>query len=214
MKLILTVLVFSISVLGFAACGSTAVNVNGTSNSARNAGNSAANTAGSAANTVGNMAGNAANTISNAASALTVDSPDDFMTSAARNGLAEVEMSKLAAQKAADPEVKKFAQTMVTDHTAADNELKALAGKKNVTLPTDLGNHQGDLDALKNATGAEFDRSYVKLMVNAHENDVEAFQAQADKSADPEVKAFAAKTLPTLKKHLETIQTISGRILK
>jgi len=210
MKLVLTILVFSISVLGIAACGSTAVNVNSTANTGRNA----ANSAGNAANTVGNMASNAANAVSNAASALTVDSPDDFMATAARSGMAEVEMGKLAAQKATDPEVKKFGQTMVTEHTAANNELKTLAGKKNVTLPTDLGTHQSDLDTLKNASGADFDRSYVKLMVNEHENDVEAFQAQADKSADPDVKAFAAKTLPTLKKHLESIRTISDRILK
>ncbi len=210
MKLVLTVLIFSISVLGFAACGSTAVNVNSTANAGRNA----ANSAGNAANTAGNMASNAANSISNAASALTVDSPDDFMATAARSGMAEVEMGKLAAQKATDPEVKKFGQMMVTEHTAANNELKTLAGKKNVTLPTDLGTHQGDLDDLKSASGADFDTTYVKLMVNAHENNVDAFQAQADKSADPEVKAFAAKTLPTLKKHLESIQTISERILK
>jgi putative membrane protein len=210
MKLVLTILVFSISVLGIAACGSTAVNVNSTANTGRNA----ANSAGNAANTVGNMASNAANAVSNAASALTVDSPDDFMATAARSGMAEVEMGKLAAQKATDPEVKKFGQTMVTEHTAANNELKTLAGKKDVTLPTDLGTHQSDLDTLKNASGADFDRSYVKLMVNEHENDVEAFQAQADKSADPDVKAFAAKTLPTLKKHLESIRTISDRILK
>jgi putative membrane protein len=214
MKLVSTVLVFSLAVLGLAACGSTAVNVNSTANAGRNAANGASNTAGSAANTLGNMANSAANTISNAASAMTVDSPDDFMTTAARDGLAEVELGKLAAQKATDPEVKKFAQMMVDEHTKANNELKTLAGQKNVTLPTDLGNHQSDLDELKNASGADFDRGYVKLMVNAHEKDVEAFQAQADKSADPEVKAFAAKTLPTLKKHLESIQTISGRILK
>ena len=210
MKLISTVLMFAMAVLGLAACGTTAVNVNTTANSGRNAANSAGNLANSAANTVGN----AANSISNAASAMTVDSPDDFMTSAARSGLAEVEMGKLAAQKATDPEVKKFGQMMVDEHTKANNELKELAGSKNVTLPTDLGNHQSDLDELKNAAGADFDRGYVKLMVNAHENDVEAFQAQADRSADPEVKAFAAKTLPTLKKHLESIQAISNRMLR
>jgi len=203
MKLVLTLIAFSLAVFGLAACGSTAVNVNSTANSGRNAANSVANTAGSAANTM-----------SNAASALTVDSPDDFMATAARSGMAEVELGKLAAQKATDPEVKKFGQMMVTEHTAANNELKALAGKKNVTLPTDVGNHQSDLDGLKNATGTDFDQTYVKLMVNAHENDVEAFQAQADKSADPEVKAFAAKTLPTLKKHLESIQNISARVVK
>lgn len=215
MKFVSLVLALVISILGAAACGgSTSVNVNTAANSGHNAANSAANTAGSAANSVGNAVGSAANTVSNAASSMTTDAPDDFMKTAAQGGMAEVEMGKLAAQKATDPEVKKFGQMMVEDHTKANEELKALAAKKNVTLPTDLGSHQSDLDDLKKASGADFDKTYVKLMVNDHEKDVSEFQTQADKSTDADVKAFATKTVPTLKKHLETIQTISKRILK
>jgi putative membrane protein len=207
MRFISTILIFCLAILGFGACGSTAVNVNTAANTGRNAANSAANTVANAANTV-------ANTVSNAASAMTVDSPDDFMKKAAQGGMAEVEMGKLAASKATDPEVKKFAQMMVDDHSKANEELKGVAAKKSVTLPADLGTHQSDLDDLKGQSGAEFDKTYVKLMLTDHRRDVDEFQSQADKSADPEVKAFAAKTLPTLKRHLESIQTISDRILK
>lgn len=208
MKLISTALALSLAAAGLSGCGAPAANTNGVAN-----GNRGANNANNGS-TVGNAVNSVANSISNAASAVTTDSPDDFMKAAAQGGMAEVEMSKLAAAKAADPEVKRFAQTMVDDHGKANDELKALAGKKNFTLPADLGTHQSDLDELKRLSGAEFDRTYVKLMLNDHQRDVEAFQEQADRSADAELKAFAAKTLPTLKKHLESIQTISDRILQ
>jgi putative membrane protein len=207
MKFISMVLIFGLAILGLGACGSTAVNVNTAANTGRNAANTAANT-------VANVANSVANTVSNAASTITTDSPDDFMKAASQGGLAEVEMGKLAAAKATDPEVKKFAQMMIDDHTKANTELKAVAAKKSVTLPADLGTHQSDLDDLKGKSGADFDKTYVKLMLNDHKEDVEEFESQAAKSADPDVKAFAAKTLPTLKKHLESIQTISDRILK
>lgn len=203
MKLISTALAFSLMVLGLAACGSTAVNVN----TAGNAANSAANTVVNAANTV-------ANTVSNAVTSVTTAGPDDFMKAAAQGGMAEVEMGRLAASKAADPEVKKYGQMMVDDHSKANAELKTLAGKKNVTLPADLGSHQATVDKLKGLSGADFDKAYVSAMVDDHEEDVGEFQSQADKSADADVKAFAAKTLPVLKNHLETIRTIDARINK
>lgn len=214
MKIISILFVLGMSIFGITACGGPAANggnnaivVNGNNNRSNANLNSNGSTVGNAANTV-------ANTVSNAASALTIDSPDDFMKTAAQGGMAEVEMGKIAAQKATDPEVKKFGQQMVTDHSKANAELKALAGKKNVTLPTDLGPHQSTVDELKGLSGADFDKAYVDAMVDDHETDVSAFQSQADKSADADVKAFAAKTLPVLKKHLETIQTIDDRINK
>jgi putative membrane protein len=207
MKVITALLGFTLAGFGMAACASTGGNGNTTANTNRSVVNSATNTVANAANTI-------ANTVSNAASSMTLADADDFMKTAAQGGMAEVELGKLAASKATDPEVKKFGQQMVDDHGKANEELKALAAKKNVTLPTDLGSHQSDLDDLKSKSGADFDQAYVKLMLNDHEDDVDEFQAQSDKAEDADVKAFAAKTLPTLKKHLETIRTISDRIRK
>ncbi len=207
MKLVSTIIFFSLAMILPTACGSTAVNVN-------TAANTAANRAGNAANSVANVVGNAANTISNAASSMTTEAPNDFMMAAAHGGMAEVEMGKLAVQKAVDPEVRKFGQLMVDDHSRVNSGLKALAERKSLTLPADLGKHQPDLDKLKNLSGAEFDKAYVKLMLDDHEDDVSEFQSQADKSADADVKAFAAKTVPVLKKHLESIRSIAERILK
>jgi len=134
------------------------------------------------------------------------------MKEAAEGGMAEVEMGKLASQKAQNPDVKKFGQMMVTDHTAANTELKALAAKKNIALPADAGSHKSNMDALAKESGAGFDKAYVNDMVSDHEKDVSDFQKQADSSSDPDVKAFAAKTLPVLRKHLDAIKAIEAKM--
>ena len=164
------------------------------------------------ANTAMNTAGNGANTVGNTVSSMTTDSPEDFLHEAAQGGMAEVDMGRLAQQKAQSPEVKKFGQMMVTDHSKANEELKGLATKKNIPLPADLGNHKSSIDKLNGLSGAEFDKAYVQMMVDDHEKDVEEFQKQADSSKDPEVKAFASKTVPTLKKHLDAINAIHAKM--
>ena len=159
---------------------------------------------------LGNAANAAYATQSNSNAAAIENS---FYTSAARGGLAEVEMGKLAQAKATNPEVKKFAQLMVTDHTKANDELKTLASAKNLTLPTEISSSQrSTIEELNGLSGAEFDRTYVNEMVEDHEADVQLFEDQAENGGDAEVKAFAAKTLPTLKKHLELIKDIQSRL--
>lgn len=138
---------------------------------------------------------------------------DNFWTTAAQGGMAEVELGKLAASKAANAEVKSFAQMMVTDHTKANNELKDLAAKNNIVLPKEVSStHKSLMDDLNKATGADFDKTYVDAMVDDHEEDVKMFEDKAQNSTDPNVKAFAAKTLPTLKKHLEMIKAIQAKM--
>lgn len=138
---------------------------------------------------------------------------DDFWIKAAQGGIAEVELSQLALKKAQNPEVKNFAQKMVADHTKANNELKALAAKKNVTLPTETdAAHRAKLNQLEGLSGADFDRAYVETMVSDHEATVQLFEKQASEEADPELKAFALKTLPNLKMHLEAIKNIQGKM--
>jgi putative membrane protein len=109
--------------------------------------------------------------------------------------------------------VKKFGQMMVEDHSKANTELKALAAKKGVTLPTELDSEKkSTLEQLRGEAGADFDREYVEDMVDDHEKDVAAFERQAQNAADPDIKSFAAKTLPTLKKHLEAIKAIQAKM--
>lgn len=150
--------------------------------------------------------------IGNSIAKLTTDSPQDFMEAAAASNMTEIEASRLALQKSQNAEIKKFAQMMVTDHTKAGNELKALAGTKKMTMPADVTANKDTIDDLRETAAASFDAAYVEAMVDGHEDTVAAFQEQADKSADAEVKAFAAKTLPTLKMHLEMIRAIQAKM--
>jgi len=134
-------------------------------------------------------------------------SDDSFVTKAAQGGLAEVELGQLAVQKATNPKVKEFGQKMVDDHTKANDELKAIAGQKGLTMPTQADSKsESTKNKLSNLSGAAFDRAYMQDMVSDHKTDVSEFQKEADKGTDPEVKAFASKTLPTLQQHLQLAQ--------
>ena len=137
----------------------------------------------------------------------------NFYIEAAQGGLAEVELGKLAAQKAQSPEVKSFGQMMVADHGKANAELQTVAGRKQMALPaTPAPSHQATMTQLQGLSGAEFDKAYVSAMVAAHEKDVALFERQAASDGDPDAQAFAAKTLPTLKKHLEAIKDIQSKL--
>lgn len=132
------------------------------------------------------------------------DDDTEFMTEAASGGMMEVELGQLAANKAVSADVKKFAKMMVTDHTKANNELKSLAAQKGITLPAMImEKHQKMVNDLTAKTGKDFDKEYMNMMVDDHKEDIDAFEKAADKGNDADVKAFAAKTLPTLKHHLQ-----------
>ena len=136
---------------------------------------------------------------------------DSFWTQAAQGGLAEVAFSNAALTRAQSPQVKEFAQQMVTDHTAVGRELTQLASTKKVTIPTALSEkQQRDLDKLNGRSGADFDREYMKIMVADHEKMVRLFQREAERNADNDVKTFAAKHLPTLQSHLSMAKTLYG----
>ncbi|GAB3511785.1 hypothetical protein GCM10027341_51690 [Spirosoma knui] len=137
------------------------------------------------------------------------DDTNDFAVKAANGGMLEIELARLARDKAQSSEVKEFAAMMIADHSKANEELKTIAAGKNITLPTTLGKEgQEHVDELSKLSGAEFDKKYVDMMVDDHEEDVKLFKEAADDADEPAVKAFAVKTLPTLQKHLERITTI------
>lgn len=137
------------------------------------------------------------------------DDENDFAVKAANGGIFEMEAARLAQQKAQHSDVKAFAAMMMNDHMKASEELKALAGRKNITIPARLGDdEQKEIDELAKLSGSEFDKKYVDMMVEDHEDDVKLFKEASEDSDDADLKAFAAKTLPTLQKHLERITTI------
>jgi putative membrane protein len=129
---------------------------------------------------------------------------------AASDGLAEVKLGQLAGEKGGSAEVKELGSMMVTDHGKANEELKTLASAKGAEVPADLDKkHQATYDRLAKLSGAEFDKAYVAEMVKGHKKAVGEFE-KAAKGKDAEVKAFADKTLPTLRHHLEKAQSLSG----
>jgi putative membrane protein len=134
-----------------------------------------------------------------------------FVTEAAAGGMFEVQVSKLAADKASDPAVKTFAAMLVTDHANANDELKAFASAHGVTLPTSLPKDlQAQVDRLQKASGKDFDKQYAQIVgVRDHREDIARFEKASSAAKNPELKAWVDKTLPTLKEHLAAAQKLS-----
>jgi putative membrane protein len=122
-----------------------------------------------------------------------------------------VQAAQLASTKATDPALKSYASMLVDHHTTANNELTQLANKKGVELPAAPPRAmRRDIEQLGKKTGEDFDRDFVRNVgVKAHEKDIKLFEKASKDAKDPELKAFAAKTLPTLKEHLAQAQKMA-----
>lgn len=132
-----------------------------------------------------------------------------FLKEAAQGGLAEVQMGRLGAQKGQEQAVRQLGQKLVQDHSKANQELKLLAAQKSVTLPTEIPTeHQSAISHLKSLEGAEFDKAFKQHAIEDHQKDIQKFQTAAQQSSDPDIKAFAQKTLPVLQQHLKMAQDI------
>lgn len=176
-------------------------NQNGNSNSNTNTQNRNANRSGNRnSGATGEQAGMSA-----------MSSQDrNFLMDAAMGGMMEVELGRLAVQNGASDAVKQFGQRMVDDHSKANTELMSLATSKGITLPTELDEkHRAHVTKLSGKTGADFDRDYSKMMLSDHNKDVSAFEKQSTKGADPDLKAFATRTLPTLQEHLQMAKALN-----
>ncbi len=144
--------------------------------------------------------------------AFAADSHPDgsFYKKATEGGLAEVELGNLAQKKSENQSVKDFGAMMVKDHTAANDKLKGIADSKNIKLPTSPSVGQmATKTKLEVLTGKTFDNSYIKGMIKDHKEDIKEFKKEASSGQDAEAKAYAAATLPTLEKHLKTIESIA-----
>jgi len=128
---------------------------------------------------------------------------NSFVMKAAMGGMAEVELGRLAETQASSDAVKQFGRRMVEDHSKANDELSQIATRKGITLPTSLdAKHQATKDRLSKLNGAAFDKAYMDDMVKDHHTDVADFRKESTSGQDSDVKAFAAKTLPTLEEHM------------
>jgi putative membrane protein len=138
-------------------------------------------------------------------------SPDEsFYKDAAEGGLAEVQLGQMAQDKGQSTAVKDFGRMMVQDHTAANEKLKSVAVGRGVELPASPGVSQmATKTKLQVLTGDSFDKSYIKSMVEDHKDTIKLFQKEAQSGQDPNARAFAQATLPTLQTHLKKIQSIA-----
>jgi len=133
-----------------------------------------------------------------------------FLKKVAQDGLFHVEAGKLAAQRGSSEGIKKFGQHAVEHHSQINDELMKLASTKGVTLPKKMGKtEQEKLNNLAKLSGPNFDKAYIEMEIKDHSKDLSAFQKEAKDGKDPDVKAWASKTVPTIEEHLKMARDIS-----
>jgi putative membrane protein len=138
---------------------------------------------------------------------------EKFVKEAAEGGMMEVELGRLATEKASSADVKAFGQRMVTDHSKANQKLMDLASNKGITLSKTLSTDmQKERDRFAKLSGAEFDRMYMQHMVKDHKKDVSEFEKESQKATDTGVRSFAEQTLPTLKEHLTLAESTASKV--
>ena len=146
-------------------------------------------------------------TVPRADAAPTVCTKDcNFIQAAAQGGMTEVKLGELASRTGQRDDVKKFGQRMVKDHTGVNDDLKALAAQKGVTLSDSLdADHQKVVDKMSALSGSDFDNAYIAGMIKDHKSDAKAFKAESSATKDTEVKGFVDKTIPVVNEHLKVI---------
>ena len=143
------------------------------------------------------------------ASAALSSADREFAQKAASGGLAEVQAAQLAEQRATSPQIKQFAQRMVTDHTAANAELQQIAKQADIDLPSQpTGKDATEEQKLRGLNGTAFDQAYAQGQLRDHQETVELFQKEASSGEDQALKAFAQKTLPILQQHLQMAEAL------
>jgi putative membrane protein len=145
-----------------------------------------------------------------------IPAPDRaFAEKAAMGGAAEVQSGRMAEQKGVNTQVKQFGARMAQDHAKAGDELKRIAAGKGLTLPQAPNpDDKREMDKLAKLTGADFDRAYMSHMVADHKKDIAEFEKEASSGQDADIKAFAAKTLPTLREHLKLAVSAEAGVRK
>jgi putative membrane protein len=210
------------------ACGDNSSTNDDTIGGDRTAGTAKPNADAGAAGTAGTNRDSGATAAM--ARANNADDANRFVEKMGQVGAAEIKLGQLAAERASNPQVKQFGRRMVTDHQKANNELKQVASKMSVTLPTEPDQeHQELADRLSKLKGAEFDREYMKAMVDGHEKVAKELERHAGPAArqgersvgtsgdtatgaNAALEAWASKTLPDVRQHLEQARQIEAKL--
>jgi putative membrane protein len=137
----------------------------------------------------------------------------DFVVNAADAGMREVQLGQLAVANASSPEVKQFGQTMVDDHSKVNDELKAAATTKNITVPAAISEKSQKIyNDLAEKTGVDFDKEYIDQMVKDHKDAIDLFKKQADDGKDAELAGWAREKLPALEHHLQMAEAAQEKL--
>ena len=140
-------------------------------------------------------------------------SDTSFIRTAAQANYDEVQLGKLAQEKASNESVKDFGQKMVTDHSKANADLQPIASKDNITIPNKMNaKDQALYDRLSKLSGSQFDRAYMRAMVKDHQSDVAEFRHESQTAKNADVKSYASKTLPVLQEHLRSAEDTNAKL--
>lgn len=133
-----------------------------------------------------------------------------FLTQVMSNGHAEVEYSRLAEKQGDSLKVKTFAARLMLEHKKFGEKLEEVARRMNIKVSKELNrDQQGAVDGLSRLHGAEFDRNYLKLIIEDHERGVKAFETEAEKSSSEELKKLCSDALPRLQRHLKRARELA-----
>lgn len=133
-------------------------------------------------------------------------SPQDqqFVKQAAQGGMEEIQSGQLAEQKGASPAVKQLGQTLVTDHTMMNDQLKQVARQQGFEVPQSVDPEQRqEIQQMRQLSGAQFDKQFTNVQVQDHMKTIQAFQQEAQSTQDPALRNLAQSGIPILQKHLE-----------
>ncbi|MFD2245199.1 DUF4142 domain-containing protein [Pontibacter ruber] len=134
-----------------------------------------------------------------------------FVQQAASSDVFEIQVSTSAANKASTAEVRQYAQQMVSDHTQARIELKSIAAQKNITVPDSMAPEKQALrDRLSSRNGVAFDKEYMDIQVQVHEENVTMFESAAEQVPDADLRAYARSQLPILRMHLNQARQLKA----
>jgi len=143
---------------------------------------------------------------------VTDEKSSEFLKKVTNSGMAEIQLAKLAQQKAIIDAVKNFAAMLERDHTAVNQQVKNLADQRNVALPAAISDDKQKMYTdMEKMTGKAFDKDYISMMIKAHGDGISLFEDTRSNASDIDVKNFADKTLPTLKMHLDSAKAIQKR---
>jgi len=143
---------------------------------------------------------------------VTDEKSSEFLKKVTNSGMAEVQLAKLAQQKATIDAVKNFAAMLERDHTAVNQQVKSLADQRSVAIPSTISDDKQKMYAdMEKMTGKAFDKDYISMMVKSHNDGISLFEDTRANASDIDVKNFADKTLPALKMHLDSAKAIQKR---